>query len=266
MKSRRYLVRLSLRGSLAQQTISNFFTAFSMVAPQYPSVESDLKTLLSSNSALTQTAAGLSFIAKSAPRSPLLLQHCLSVLSAGKSGHNWIEHVETAATLVAEHFSNRVDVGNQLVELMRQFSQIGPLIAVCLGWPSSPILDELYANFTDPRFRSLSEMAEYYVVYTKSGEQEFQLRLDKDIAAAAGNMYHHRGFLAPALTRMRRDNAVASHIYDVLCKSSSSNTRASYVGLIAESQGVAIKLAQWCHSQIKNHRRDEPPEIGYDML
>ena len=161
-----------------------FFTVLSTVAPQYPSVESDLKSLLSSNAALARTAAGLSFIAKTSPRSPLLLEHCLSVLTDRNPNYNWVEHVETAASLVAEHFSNRDDVGKQLVDLMNQFRQVGPLIAVCLGWPSAPILDELYANFTDPRFRPLSELAESYVIHTKSGPREFQSRLAESSAIA----------------------------------------------------------------------------------
>jgi hypothetical protein len=243
-----------------------FFAVLSRVAPQYASLASDFRDLVSSNPMLARTAAGLSFTAKTNPRSSLLLQHCLAALSGPTDPHGWFDQVETAATLVAEHFSHDDDVGNKLVELMRQRGEIGPLMAVCLGWPSSPILDELFADFTNRNVRSLSELAEEYVLYTKAGANEFRIRLDKDVAAAAGNKYHNRGFLKPVLARMRRDNGIASHIYDVLRTSTSSNTRASYVGLLAESEGVGITLAEWCRLQIEGLKRQDSPELGYDVL
>jgi energy-coupling factor transporter ATP-binding protein EcfA2 len=266
----------SIKASLGQELPSwftrpvdgyHFWASMSLVAAQHSSLESDFRTVLASDASLARKTAGLSFVAKTAPKSSMLLEACLSTLKSNDTSWGWFEDVETAATLVAENFSRNADVGNELVGLLKtQPHYLGPLIALCLGWPDAPILDEAYRHFTDVSYRSLSEAAEYYVLYTKSPASGFQTRLDQDIAVAAKNVYHTRGFLEPALARIKRDQSIADHLYNVLLTSSAPSIRTSYAGLIAQTRGVSAELASWCRSQIQAQRYSLSPEIGYDVM
>jgi hypothetical protein len=244
---------------------TNFWEIMSAAAPRYSALESDFRHALSSNPRLHGTAAGISFLAKTVPKSQVLLQACLSVLKNRGSDWGWFDNVETAAKLIAEHFSHDKEVEDELVEIARDQSLIGPLMTLCLGWPDSPFLDELHVHHTNSNYDSLSETGATFLYYTKSPTIEFQDRLDRDVAAAAANVYHPRAFLDPALARIKRDNVLADRLLEVLLTTSVPNTKASYLALIVRSRGASKDLSEWCRSQLKAHQKHSTPEVGYDV-
>ena len=79
----------------------HFWTTMSIVASQYPLVASDLSAVFAVNDSLTKTAGGLSFVARSMPRSTSLLNSCLSVLKSDSNDYGWLGRVETAAKIIA---------------------------------------------------------------------------------------------------------------------------------------------------------------------
>jgi hypothetical protein len=143
---------------------------------------------------------------------------------------------------------------------------VGPVMALCLGWPKSPMVQELFDYLSTSGNNHFGGVAEDYLLYTKLAEGDFCKRLDRDIAEAARNQYHPRGFLDPALARTRRDPNIADRLFRVLQNSASTSTKASYVGLIAAAHGVSAELAEWCRTQLQIEGHAISPEISYDVM
>jgi hypothetical protein len=246
----------------------HFWELMSVVATQYPSLQSDLRAVISGNDPLMRTPAVLRFVARSAPKSRSLLEACLSVLKGHDTSFGWLEGVEVAASLLAGHFSGEEDVADELARILRTDMNIfvGPVMALCIGWPKSPMLTKLFEYLSASDNNHFGGLAEDYVLYTKLPEDDFCKRLDRDIAEAARNHYHPRGFVEPALARTRRDSQIADRLFKVLQVNPSTTTKASYVGLIAAAHGVSAELAEWCSSQLHIQGHAISPEIAYDVM
>jgi hypothetical protein len=248
--------------------VDHFWEAMSVVASQYPSLESDLRTAISGNDSLMRTPDVLGFVARSAPRSSGLLEACLSVFKSRNTEFGWLQGVEVAASLIAGHFSGEESVANELTRILRAGDafMVGPVVALCLGWPNSSIVNELFEYLVASQENHFGELAEVYVLYTKLAEDDFCKRLDQDIAEASRNQYHHRDFLEPALARTRRDPGIAGRLFEALQANPPTNTKASYVGLIAAGRGVSSELAEWCRSELHIQGQMISPEIAYDVM
>jgi hypothetical protein len=111
----------------------------------------------------------LRFLARVRPKSRLLLECCLSILHREPDRvprHH--DEAIVAAELLGEHFGGDQEVLLQLISGWTvDFPRRGVILALCEGWPESPLLDEIMEAWQDQRLE-LSHVAFFQLLSRKA--------------------------------------------------------------------------------------------------
>jgi hypothetical protein len=245
-----------------------FWKTMCLVGAQESSLRGELKLVLSSNESIAKTAPALSFLAKIEPGSARLRSLCFSAIRDQESiSHGWFDQAETAAFILADQFRQHDSVRDELLQSLNSHQFLtGMVIALCLGWPELSPLEDLYRDI-EGTFPSLRHGAWVdYLFYAKSPVDRLLTGLQKNLGAAAIDVYDPRFFLKPLFARLRRDEESVNEIFQVLSESSDPVVKTSFPRILAETSGVTPALAQWCLAELRRQRQVLPLEVGYDVI
>jgi hypothetical protein len=176
----------------------------------------------------------------------------------------WFE----AAAYLARQYSGNSDLETTLENLVKDCTNpAGPLIALCRGWPSAPILREIWESAAGKETNADPSSA--WLVSTKADANQ----LLAYIGSLPKQFQQDRlwGFPRETLRAMRdrlsRDELAQSLFYEHFGDSTDLDVVCSVsrlAGLTFRDRG---RLREWAQNRIMNIRlTDGPQPMGYDML
>jgi len=246
--------------------------ALCRVAADYPELQAEVLSVLDGDRKLAANPHALVFVARAKPASQLLVDRCFAAISAPDS--NFPRASFTAAEILAESFAGDDRVYSKLLETM-PIARNGPwllvrpqlAVALSLGWPESPFVDELYRQ----ALREPGSVGDYAAFFETTLSQcpanEFPRRLQRHFAASGvvGNPYISRALIRAVVRRLKRDPEAALALLSALTDSLQPSEKASIARSLATANGLSPELADFCSREIGNQIGLDWPELGFDV-
>ncbi len=243
------------------------------VAADFPDLKTEILSILDADPKLAVTPHALDFVARVKPNSQLLMDRCFSALAA--SNTNFPRASFAAAEILAESFSGDEQVYSKLLQalpVMRNgtslYARPQLTVALCVGWPQSPLIDELYNQLLrDPE--SIHDYAAYFeLVLSHCPAAELPERLSRHFAASGvvGNPYVSRALVKALSRRLKKDRDATGVLLSTLTESLQSSNKASITRILATANGLSSELADYCASEIRHQMTLDSSELGFDVV
>ena len=262
----------SLQSRISRWHHDETWPALCRVASEFPEIEAEILSSLDGDPKLAVNPHCLAFVARVKPRSQLLLDRCIAALSTPDA--NFQRGSFVAAEILAENFASDPYVRGKLFEAL-PIQQTDPIsvrpelpLALCLGWPEDPLIEELYRWSRDiPEI--LSNYTAYFeVTLSHCPISEFRDRLFRHLGAreVQRNAYASRALLKSAVRRIRKDREVESSLLERFNDQLKPAEKASVPRLLASANGVSSEVLQFCANEIDRQNQLESPELGFDVV
>jgi hypothetical protein len=249
------------------------WSALSRVASEFPDIQPELLSILDNDPKLAIHPSCLSFVAHVKPASQLLLDRCFSAMTTVPGDFQRAPFV--AAQILAENFAGDPNVHSMLLEKL-PVRRNGALllvqpqlaVALCLGWPDSELIDELYRAEDETRGTIRDHQAFFEVRLSRYPVEELAKRLRSHLAAAAvqANNYVSRSLSNAVITRVRKDKKAEEALLDTLSDKLDPTDKASIPRILGAARGLSPELSEYCLREIKEQLSRESPELGFDVL
>ena len=242
------------------------------------SVDSDLQidilSKLDADSKLAVDPHALAFLAQIKPRSQALLDRCLAALSAPNT--DFQRGSLFAAELLAENFGGNEKVLSTILETFPPsrwgdrvvIQRFEVALALCLGWPKSPLIDEL----REEALREPGSARDYEVffelVLSRGTPREFCNRtrwyLSRDSVQA--NVYISRALAKAATRRLRQDPEAERLFVDVLLQPLRPFEKASIPRLLTNANGLSPRVEAYCIQELERQATLPSFDLGFDAI
>ncbi|WP_203293883.1 NACHT domain-containing protein [Luteirhabdus pelagi] len=213
-----------------------------------------LMEYISKHSATIKNNSIISFLNRTNPQSPILKEILLRLIS-NREGNNEI----LAGRLLGKNFQNDSQVYHEVKDATLNGSY-GKIMALCGGWPSDPILKEMFDDIVKYQYH-----VDYYVGFNL----KFLFRETNDLTEFLKGIFtnttdikrYHRYFFIPMIERMKRDKNFSLAIKGLLFSSNSISEKISYYNLLSQVNMVDEDVTKW-----KNSITDFKIDYGYDIV
>ncbi|HAF28296.1 MAG TPA: hypothetical protein DCG75_04530 [Bacteroidales bacterium] len=243
-----------LKHSKDIEDIWGFFARHSVKSsPTY----SHIIEFISNNSTTIKNSYLISFLNRTAPRSPILKDILLRHIKNNDSNRSG--NMILAGRLLGTNFKNDTQVHKEVC-MVQDVYDVGRIMALCNGWQEEPILKKIFDDIVKYQipvdnyvgfslkflFRDVSNLIEFI----------------KDISKNIGEFKrYHKFFFIPMIERLRRDKDFSLAIKELLLSSKSLSEKISYYNLLAEVNMVDEDVTLW-----KNKIADFKNDFGYDIV
>lgn len=201
--------------------------------------------------------------------SPLLLDCCKRIF-ADKSNHSSYYEVVaqiTAGIIIGESYCNESDLGELLEPLGRQKNS-GAIIALCLGWSESEIVDIFYEKLMTKQKANITWPAAFYVIGIRGDTEAFENLVLSFINRADGDIWEFQSVCVQIITqKISKDEELFDRLFNRLKSTdASSNERASLPRLLSMSRSGDQQLRDWCENEISKQMSGKKlPDCGLDI-
>ena len=243
------------------------------VAADYPDLQSEILSILEADPKLAANPHALAFVARARPASQLLIDRCLAAIPAPDT--NFPRASFAAAEILARTFAGDEYVYSKLLEKL-PIVRSGPglhvrpelAIALCIGWPRSEVIDDLYRQAVQDS-RSTGDYAAFFeITMSRCPAEDLPSRLSLHLTAVpvVTNHYVSRGLVRALVRRLRQDPEAAKGLLSALTESTRPNDKASFARSLATANGLSAELRDYSLSEIGNQIGLDSPEIGFDLI
>jgi hypothetical protein len=180
-----------------------------------------------------------------------------------------------AAEILAENFAGDPDVYSRLLQtlpIVRNgtwlFVRPQLAVALCLGWPNSEIIDELYHQELERTGTTEDHQAFFEVRLSRYPVNDFPnlLRRHLEASGVQSNPYIARSLANAATRRITKDEAAAAALLASLGETLEPTEKASVPRLLAAARGLSPHLTAYCVREIEQQLGLESSELGFDVL
>jgi integrase/acyl carrier protein phosphodiesterase len=207
---------------------SNAWNSLLSVAHQNADMAADAEQALEQYQELQTSAPGLRFLAKRKPRSPQLRNIALKAVNG--SGASWMDFlpIDAACEILLDQFKDE-KLAADLEDLVRRnrFTN-GPILALCLGWPDSALVQGLLSHLNE-----VNQLVAAYVFFSAATIDRIVERLPWQLHQAAYGSYWGRYIRRPLLLRLGRDADLCAALYGDMMQNPSPWKKCAYL-LMAE--------------------------------
>ena len=192
--------------------------------------------------------AALRFVASVKPGSQLLLDRCFAALTTDSA--DFQRGPFAAAEILAENFGGDRDVYSRLLREL-PIARNGTLlsvrpqlaVALCVGWPASEIIDELYRHEVERRGATGDHQAFFEVRLSRYPIGDFPNLLRKHLAASGVQANRHiaRSLAKAAIRRITTDEESADALLGTLAEKLESTDKASVPRILAAASVTSLK-------------------------
>ena len=229
----------------------------------------------------TKTAGtnGLQFIARVWPRSPLLLDYCVTTLgfrqvpksedrSSTVNRSDWPDSdLATAAEIIGQHFGEDSDLPHRIHKERNRFQFDELVLVLSEGWPHSQELE-----------RCLEEMAATRAMVWESTVfrclciQAPSVRIYKELRRwirswSSWPRYRQYGmFVRPTVVRLQQDKKLREMLLRHLSSIGTSSEKVSFCQLLGKAVGLSTELEQWAEAELGKQSGLDGKEYGYDIM
>ena len=243
------------------------------VAADYPDLQSEIFSILEADPKLAANPHALAFVARARPASQLLIDRCLAAIAAPDTNLPRASFV--AAEILAGTFAGDDYVYSKLLEKLPIVRTDRGLIvrpelaiALCVGWPRSEVIDNLYRQAVQDPSSTGNYAAFFEITMSRCPAGDLPSRLSRNLAAVAvvTNRYVSRGLVRALVRRLRQDSEAAKGLLSALTESTQPSDKASFARGLATANGLSPELADYCFSEIGKQMALDSPEIGFDLI
>jgi hypothetical protein len=243
------------------------------VAADYPDLQSEILSILEADPKLAANPHALAFVARARPASQLLIDRCLAAIPAPDT--NFPRASFVAAEILAGTFAGDEYVYSKLLEKL-PIVRSGPglhvrpelAIALCIGWPRSEVIDDLYRQAVQDPSSTGNYAAFFEITMSRCVAGDLPSRLSRNLAAVAvvTNRYVSRGLVRALVRRLTQDSEAAKGLLSALTESTQPSDKASFARSLATANGLSPELRDYCLKEIGNQMGLDSPEIGFDLI
>ena len=250
--------RKSSSGIMIKSIIDNFDYLFSFVGKDFKSIVDNLKfkknteevwgffarhsvkssptynyimEFITNNSSTIKNNSLISFLNRTAPKSPILKDILLRFINAKNNNRNNY-NVILAGRLLGANFNSDHQVYKE-VSMVKGVNDTGRIMALCNGWQEDPVLKKIFNDIVNNQipvnnyisfnlkflFREVSNLTEFIKgAFTSTGEFK----------------RNHRYLYVPMIERLKRDKDFSLAIKELLLSSNSISEKISYYNLLAQ--------------------------------
>lgn len=251
------------------QITTHFWTSLCYVAAEFPETHSFvLEALESDRSAATHPAA-LKFLAAVKPASALLAERCLGALEKRADTVGDENDLAIVVDLMVSHFRGDPEIAAALPGRDRPtLWSDGLILALCLGWPEDPIIDDLYAELQHPDRSPIYPVSFQSLTYSRIPAIELPDRLIIDLNQWERDRQRSLGTISLQIVeRVRSDTALYDALKETLKHDIDASSKTSIPIILAAAGGVSPELAAWCREEIELQLAEGAiPEFGFDIF
>lgn len=213
-----------------------------------------LMEFISNNSSTIKNTSIISFLNRTAPKSPILKEILLRFIT-GNERHNTI----LAGRLLGTNFKNDTRVYDE-VKNIGFIGDSGKIIALCSGWPNEPILKNMFDNMIKDQYHA-DQYVGFNLKFLFQDVDNLTGFLEDAVADSSGIKHYHRYFFIPLVERLKRDRDFSNSLKELLLASSSVSEKISYYNLLSRVNMVDEDVSSW-----KKNITDFKNDYGYDIV
>jgi hypothetical protein len=245
-----------------------FWEMLCILADEYPGPRDDAVRFFEGQAEAAPGLNELRFLARARPGSSLLLSKCMKALGIGE-GTRLVKDREAiaAAEIVGAQFSRDEEVRDRIVaDCTGRWFPTTAIMALCEGWPESPVLDRAYdPSILEDRHTLLTFAGALRLAGLKAARVDFERVINRLLANPRGAR-NTDVIVPPIVRRLRSDDELFTRLTERLFADPSPSEQASFPRLLALSRGLSPELRGWALGQIDRQVGGRGPvEIGLDL-
>ena len=201
----------------------------------------------------------LSFLERSIPSSKILKNICLRLVKEdkGKYSANYF-----ASKILGENFNNDNSVYNEISNINNIHLESAKIVALCIGWPDSPILKKIFDELVE-NGHGISSSVSYHLKFLFRDIPNILEFFRLVFTDFNDRYYEHQHFIKPLMNRLKQDNELQIKIKEELLTSNSIHSKVSYYSLLDNLNKIDNDIVQWKKEQ---NQLDDYNNYGYNIL
>jgi hypothetical protein len=188
----------------------------------------------------------LNFLNRTAPQGIILKNICLKLVSENKNTNEAI----FAGKILGKNFSKDEKVYHELINITNYLNEAGKIVALCIGWPDSPILEDIYDKIDNANY-PIEEIVEYELKFIFKSSDKILKFLTTILTNDDEAKFEHRYYIYPLLRRLEKDNELQNKMIETLVRSDSSSIKVSFFEMINSIHKSEEKIVNWKKRQLE---------------
>ena len=167
-----------------------------------------------------------------------------------------------AGYILGNNFNDDEAIYQDLIKLDEFYIRPGKIIALCVGWPESPELKQLFDRIKDRNY-NFDRSAAYHLRFLFRDVENciaFFYNVIEDYSQAR---YQHKDFIFPLTRRINNDQTLRKRIKEELLKTTSTSAQVSFFSILNSVNGIDSDILNWKTSKAVETSSDQ---YGYNIL
>ena len=203
--------------------------------------------------------------------SQLLREHCIRMFENNPKDINISPYDEEAMQLAAGTILGSMygsESGPREVLTAKTWVSSGAVVGLCLGWPESPELVEVYDEVIGGMETRLKWPAVLSLVALHGDTAVFERYLLSLIHRTNGDMWHFLSVcIDPIVSRISQDTLLYESLFQRICKEPTADEKASLPGLLLLARSGDQNLWRWCEDEITRQMEGGVlSDSGFDLI
>jgi hypothetical protein len=249
-------------------SIAQFWEGLCIVGFDFPEMHQELFDALQADQELAVQPSALHFLARTQPRSSLLLERCLSALSRSDATWGDVDRLRNATAVFTDNFGGDPDIVKTLLSrIPPDLRRSGLVLALCCGWPDNPVIDELNYQLQHRNRPTVGQSVYLALTYARIPSDRLPKQLEDHLnRIPLRNLYVSRALADAVLWRLKHDPTAARSLLSSLSRDTYPSGKCTIPALLAKTQGVSPELARWSEEEVTYQLQVlESPQLGFDL-
>jgi len=218
---------------------------------------SHINKFINSNEKIIDNGDLISFLNRTAPKSTILKNIALRIIEKENSPNSAL-----AGEILGENFNNN----DKIYEIVSNVSDIsvsgGKIVAMCVGWPDSTTLEDIYKKVRDTNCQ-VENYAAYHLKFLFCPTNDIMEFLNKVFLNYNEAKYHHALFIQPIMKRIEKDKKLQKLIHKKLLITTSASAQISFYSILNSINKIDDEVITWKEKIINNLKNDA---YGYNIM
>ena len=239
------------------------------LADEYPQPRDELLRFFEKRGDVAPRSSELRFLARTRPRSTLVLNKCMQALGIGESMPRAIgPEAIAAAEILGAQFSRDEEVRERITtDCQGPWFPGAAILALCEIWPESPVLARAYTpEIVQGWHDAFTFAAALRLACLRGSTEEIEGIIERLLTGLRG-LRNADLVLPPIVRRLRFDDQLLANLTARLFADPSPSQKASFPRLLSTARGMSPELREWGLAEITRQTGKEGlSEIGFDLV
>jgi hypothetical protein len=198
----------------------------------------------------------VNFLARTNPQSSLLKNIALrNVINGAREAYG-------AAKILGENFYMDEKVFNELNSIVDYTHEQAKAVALCIGWPQTPILKEIFESVTRQNSPRIGPQFGYQLKFLFRNHENI-LQFLRETINNDGSNFFHSAFIEPLLKRIKTDVKLQEKIKDLLLSTKLISEKVSFYNVLNLLNKIDKEIIEWKERQ---RSEEERTKFGYNII